>query len=217
MNLKELFDNSETGALTWDQFDSAVKEAKLKLADLNSGQYVSKSKFDDEIAVRDTQIQTLNDTISGRDADLEGLRQQLADAGTDADKLNSLTRDFSDLQSKYDTDVKNYKNQLKKQAYEFAVKEFAGTKRFSSNAAKRDFIQSMINKDLKLEGDMILGAEDFVTAYSKDNGDAFISSDPEPSSDQKPMFVNPTPGGGQDPVDADAFMSAFNFTSIHND
>ena len=89
---------------------------------------------------------------------------------------------------------------------------FANSKKFTSNAAKRDFVNSMIAKDLKMDNDKILGADDFVTAYSIDNADAFIveKADPEPAK-PKPTFVNPT--GGNDPA-AGGSEFAFNFTGV---
>lgn len=219
MTVKELFDKAENGTLTWEQFQEAAKEAKF--VDLNEGNYVSKQKYESELEGKAKEIETLNGTISTRDTDLEALKKQLEEAGTDADKLSTLTQEFDSLKTKYDDEVKNYKVQLKKQAYEFAVKDFASGKKFTSNAAKRDFIQSMIAKDLKMEKDTILGADDFVAAYSKDNEDAFVvekepGSNPTPPSDPKPTFVNPTPGGEPAPVDSNEFAQAFHFTGVRS-
>ncbi len=217
MTVKEIFEQSENGTLTWEQFQEAMGTAKF--VDLSEGNYVSKRKYEDDIAAKDTQIEQLNGTIKERNNDLAGLKTQLEDAGTDAEKLTQLTGEFDTLKNKYDNDTKAFKAQLKKQAYEFAVKEFASTKEFTSNAAKRDFIQSMIAKDLKMENDMILGAEDFVTAYSADNADAFVVKDttpPEPQQqvNNKPQFVNTTQGGEPAQQDQNAFLNAFNFTGV---
>lgn len=216
MNLKEIFKNAENGALTLEQFEELTKDCKF--VDLNEGNYISKKKFDDEVAARDSQIASLNETITQRDTDLEGLKNQLTAAGNDIEKLNQLSTDLSNLQGKYDNDVKSYKEQLKKQAYEFAVKDFAGTKRFTSNAAKRDFINSMIAKDLKMDGDKIIGADDFVTSYSTDNADAFyveqVEQEPEVNeSEALPQFVNSTPGA--DTIEENGGFK-FNFTGVRN-
>lgn len=212
MTVKELFDNAENGTLTWEQFQAAMGTAKF--VDLSEGNYVSKKKYEDDISSRDTQISTLNDTISTRDKDLTGLKSQLEAAGTDVEKLSQLTGEFDSLKTKYDADTKAYKAQLKKQAYEFAVKEFANSKKFSSNAAKRDFIQSMIAKELKMEDDKILGADDFVTAYTTNNADAFVAETPKEPESPKPHFVSPTQGSEPSPVDQNAFSSAFHFTGV---
>ena len=128
--------------------------------------------------------------------------------------MDELSSQFSSLQGKYDADIKQYQSQLSKQAYEFAVREFAGTKNFTSQAAKRDFVQSMIGKELKMEGDKILGAEDFVTAYSVDNSDAFVVSEPDtkPNEDKKtPHFVDAT---GKQPAPKNDNPFNFNFVGV---
>lgn len=190
MTIKEIFEKS-TEPLTYESFEKLMKESGAKFADLSEGNYVSKDKFDNEVAGKEGQINQLNDTLKARDKDLKDLKAQLKEAGTDADKLTELETQLGNLQTQYKQDTDNYKAQLSKQAYEFAVKEFASGKKFSSNAAKRDFINSMLAKELKMEGDKILGAEDFVTTYSADNADAFIveQAKKEPEA-PKPQFSN---------------------------
>lgn len=220
-DVKELFDQAENGTLTYEQFMAFAKEANVKLVDLNEGGYVSKNKYESELEAKTKEIETLNGTISTRDTDLETLKKQLENAGADTSKLAELTEQFNALQSKYDTDSKSYKKQLSKQAYEFAVKEYAATKNFSSQAAKRDFIQSMIAKELKMEGDSILGADDFVKAYTENNQDAFITEyndddDDEFVPEDKPQFIGSTPGA-EDTHTSDptgGFLSAMHFTPI---
>ena len=222
-DVKELFDLAEDGTLTYEQFMDLARQANVKFVDLNEGGYVSKNKYESELEAKAKEISTLSGTISTRDIDLETLKKQLAEAGADAGKLSDLTSQLEALQTKYDTDSKAYKKQLAQQQYEFAVREFAGTKNFSSQAAKRDFIQSMIAKQLKMEGDSILGADDFVKVYTEANEDAFLQDwddddygyEPEPEP-MKPQFVGSTPGADDvhstDPTGG--FASAFHFTPI---
>ena len=202
MNIKEIFDKAENGTLTFEQFETLSKEGNAKFADLSEGKYVSKSKYDDDLGSKDNSITQLNDTIAQRDKDLAELQTQLKDAGTDTSKLAELQTKFDTLQDKYTADTKAYQEQLAEQKYEFAVKEFANSKDFTSQAAKRDFVRSLLSEKLKMKDDVIIGADDFATAYAKDNSDAFVvkTSPEEPGtpnngSDQgKPQFVSSTPG-----------------------
>lgn len=219
MNVKELFEQAENGTLTYDQFMELAKNGNAKFVDLSEGAYVSKNKFDAELEAKAKEIETLSGTISTRDTDLETLKKQLEAAGADTTKLNDLTSQLQALQSKYDADSKAYKKQLQEQAYEFAVKEFAGTKSFSSQAAKRDFIQSMIAKQLKMENNSILGADDFVNAYTENNKDAFIEEidlNEYAPDDNTPQFVGSTPGAEDvHSVDPTAgFLNAMHFTPL---
>lgn len=212
MTIKELFGES---SLSYEEFEKAMKDKGAKFVDLSEGNYVSKDKFDNEVASKDGQITQLNDTIKTRDKDLKDLKAQLKDAGTDATKLAELETQLGDLQTQYKTDTDNYKAQLSKQAYEFAVKDFANSKKFSSNAAKRDFISSMIAKGLQMEGDKILGADDFVTAYSTDNADAFIAEQPKSTEpgQPKPTFAQPVhPDTNKPKPEGDPF--GFNFIGV---
>jgi len=213
MTIKEIFEKSQE-PLTYEKFEELMKESGAKFADLSEGNYVSKDKFDNEVAGKDSQITSLNDTIKARDKDLKDLKNQLKEAGTDAQKLTELETQLGNLQTQYKQDTDNYKTQLSKQAYEFAVKDFANGKKFSSNAAKRDFISSMIAKGLQMEGDKILGADDFVTTYSADNADAFVveKKDPEPT-DPKPQFSNPVNPNTQTPPQNDNPFG-FNFIGV---
>lgn len=193
MQIKDIFEKGENGTLTYEQFSALAKESKANFTDLSEGNYVSKSKYEDDLKAKDSAIETLNGTIKTRDTDLAELKSKLEEAGTDAEKLSTLSSDFDGLKAKYDADVKAYQAQLKQQAYEFAVKEFANGKKFSSNAAKRDFVNSMIAKSLKMEDGKIIGASDFADSYSKDNADAFITDTPAPAEPTPtPTFSGPT-------------------------
>lgn len=239
ITIKELFEKAEDGKFTYEQFEAAVKESGAKFADLSDGKYVSKSKYeadlkakdgeleakDTEIANRDEQIANLNTTISARDTDLSDLQKKLEEAGQDATKLAELNNQFAGLQQKYENDVKDYQDKMKHQAYEFAVKEFANTKDFTSQAAKRDFVQSMIARNLEMEDGKILGREDFATKYAEENADAFyvpyepeveLEPDPIPAPEPEPapvvpQFVAPTPG--PEPSSDDSGFH-FNFTGV---
>lgn len=217
MNIKELFDKAENGSLTYEQFEAAAKAANAKFTDLNEGNYVSKGKYASDLQAKDDQIKTLNETITTRDTDLTDLKGKLEAAGADASKLATVTGEFTALQNKYTEDMKAYEARLGKQAYEFAVKDFANGKKFTSQAAKRDFVQSMIAENLNFKDGKILGAEDFVQTYTQENADAFVveKPDPEPTpATPKPQFVAPTPGGQPNPAEGNAFADAFHFTGV---
>ena len=211
MTLKEIFDRAEGNTLTWEQFSELAKGAKFE--DIKEGRYYSKEKHADEIDVKDKEIATLNEVIKQRETDLAALQEKLEAAGADAEKLATITGEFDRLKAKYENDAKAYETRLQKQAYEFAVKEYANGTKFTSSAAKRDFIRSMLEKQLQMDGDHIIGADDFTIAYSADNADAFmVEEDPDPTpvapiepepevitvhTEPKPQFIGSTPGDGQ--------------------
>jgi len=196
--LKEFFEKGEDGKLTYEEFEALTKEAGAKFKDLSTGQYVSIGKYEsdlksaqDNATALQEQIDNLNSTITTRDEDLAALQQKVAEAEGDAQKLAELGQSLTDMQTKYEAQLAEQQTQMQKQAYEFAVKDFANTKKFSSKAAKRDFTQAMINKGLQMEDGKLIGAEDFVDIYSKENDDAFykepeVVPQPEPVKEEAP-------------------------------
>ena len=89
--LKALF---EAGALTWEQFSEAVKEAGFEVVNATGGAYVPKADLD----AKQQELDTANTTI-------KGLRETAkAWDGKDPKKLED---DLKDLQTKYDTDTAN--------------------------------------------------------------------------------------------------------------
>lgn len=201
-DLKEIFESAENGTLTYEQFVEAAKAVGAKFKDVSSGEYVSKAKYEADLEAKAGEIKTLNDTITTRDTDLANLKSQLESAGTDATKLETLSNDMKKLQGKYDADVKKYQEQLQKQAYEFAVKEYANTLQFSSEAAKRDFTTQLTKAELKMEEGKLIGAADFKEMYSANNADAFKIETPAtpPAPEPTPRFAGPAPGSQENPV-----------------
>lgn len=230
-SLKDFFDEAG-GSLTYDELASAIKSGGSKFVDLTEGNYVAKNKYENEVQSLTSQINELNGTLGTRDTDLADLKAKLEAAGADSSKIATLTNDLAALQSKYDADTKAYQDKLNGQAYEFAVKEYAAKQQFSSNAAKREFIRSMVAEGLKMKDGNIIGADDFLNTYSQDNADSFImdeedyfgegdyndsddDDDYEPyEPEYTPQFVAPTPGGEPVHDAAQAFTDAFHFTGV---
>lgn len=212
--LQELFAN---GALTWEQFTQAVTAKGYKLADLATGNYVAKKKYDDDCTAKDTQIKTLTEQMTARDKDLTALQKQLKDDGTDSQtKLTDLTAKLTKLQVDYDTAKKDYESKLAKQAYESAVKLYAVDKKFTSTAARRDFENQLLAANLKMENGNITGVDGFEAEYRKNNADAFVvEKEPDKNNNNNqtpplPTFIQPTPQGQPAP-EVNPFLAAYGF------
>lgn len=197
--LKALFEN---GALTWEQFSAAVTQNGYKLADLATGNYVAKKKYEDEVTTLNTTITELNTQISTRDTDLANLKADLEKAtnsGADsATTIETLRTQLTTLQGEYDTAKTDYENKLASQQYDFAVTEFANGLQFTSEAAKRQFKNEMVSAKLAMKDKSILGAEDFLKSYKETNADSFKVENPNPDPNPnpepapKPQFINPS-------------------------
>ena len=150
--LKALFG---TEALTWEQLEAKLKDNKeVKIANLASGQYVDKKKFDDkvaELATAQTTITGLQDTVKKFDGvDVEMLKQ-----------------DAKDWETKYNTDVAAMKLDS---AVNVALLE---AKVKNPKLARAGLDMSLV----KLDGDKLLGLSEQLEALKKSDGYLFEEGD----------------------------------------
>ena len=199
--LKSLFGDGES--LTYGQLAAKIAEQKMNVVNLADGGYVSQAKFDDRTRELSQQVTTLQGQITQRDTDLTNLRTNLTAAQADANKLLGLQQSMADLQAQYDADKVHFTEQIAAQKRSFAIRERANALNFSSKAAKNEFIREAEGLDLKLDGQTLLGYEDFVAKYKADNADSFVPDEPPtpPQNPTQPQIVLPnggTPSGGND-------------------
>lgn len=185
--LKALFGDE---ALTYDQLAAKVAEGKLNVVNIADGSYVSRNKFDDTVNGLKSQVTDLQGQIAQRDTDLAGLNEQLTAAQADAGQLAEAQKQLSALQSKYDKDSKAWEAKNAQQAYEYAIRSKAGELKFTSAAAKKDFIREAIAQGFKMDGDTLMGYTDFVAKYQENDPGAFVKE--TPAADPKPADPAPT-------------------------
>lgn len=216
--LKTLFAD---GPLSYEQLENAASKAGLKVGDLSSGAYVAKDKLDSRVNALNQQISDLNNQIKQRDTDLTALNEKLTAAQTDASKLTDAQTALTALQSKYDKDTADYQQKLNSQAYDFALREASAGLKFSSNAAKRAFIEDANKKGLKLDDGKLLGWDDYVNGYRTNDPGAFVADAPaDPSAGNPPGTPNivlPSGAGKSSDAGGDAGLFHFNFAGVRPD
>lgn len=164
--------------LTKDVIDKIIDENG---SDIENAKSAAAKKFDSERETLQGQIEDLKTQVTQRDADLSDIQKQLTAANENADKLAEAQKSLSSLQKKYETETKAWEAKNAQQAYEFAVREKANTLKFSSEAAKREFIRDAIAKDFKMEQNNLLGFDDYVNIYKESDPGAFaVEKEPEP-------------------------------------
>lgn len=211
--LKALFGEGE--ALTYEQLAEKAKTAKINAVNLAAGGYISQDKYNDKVNALTQQVDALTGQLTKRDADMADLQGKLTAAQADASKLGEVQTTLSQLQTRYDTDKKELEGKLARQGYEFAVREKAGALKFSSTAAKKAFIQDAIGKEFKMDGETLLGFDDYVAKYKADDPTAFVADPPAepptPTPTPAPQIVAPT-GGQKGNPDPNPFQ--FSFTGV---
>ena len=177
------------------------KTKHVRFADLSEGGYVSVDKFNAQVNGLNQQVKDLQGQITQRDTDISGLQEKLTAASADASKLAEVQTQLTGLQAKYTKDQKDWEAKTAKQRKEFMVRERANGLKFSSDAAKRDFLGQANVKDFQLDGETLIGYNEFFDKYKAENPTAFVEekpADPPPADPPapKPTIVLPgNPGG----------------------
>lgn len=131
----ELYTQVESKIKEYNGLD-ANKEKQIKLANLGSGEYVGKGKFDSltaDLAAKQTELETANNLISD---------------------LKKGTKGNEDLQSKitgYETDIANLQSQLAETKLKSAVKIAL----YGANAADVDYLTFKLNESLKAKNESL--------------------------------------------------------------
>lgn len=152
--LKALFG---TDALTFEQLEEKLKDNKeVKLANLASGQYIDKKKYDDKVSELDTANQTitgLQDTVKKFD-------------GVDVEKLKT---DVKDWETKYNTDIEAVR-----------VDSLVTNGLYEAKAKNPAMVKKMLDMSLiKRDGDKLIGLADQIDALKKSDGYAFDIEEPK--------------------------------------
>lgn len=207
--LKKLFEESETG-LTYDALEEKVKAAGMNLVDLSGGGYVAKGKFD----AKADELKKVNEQLAARDNDLKALNEKLTAAQTDAGKLKEAQDALTAAQAQYAADRQQWEADTAKRAYESAVRLASAGLKFSSGAARRAFEADAIAKGLPMEGDKVLGLDDYVKSYRESDPGAFAVETPPATANPTPppTIVAGTNAGNGTPGAAQGFH--FNFTGV---
>lgn len=153
----------------------------------------------ENLTTEKNNLQEKYDTdIAKRDEDLKELTEKLDNAGTDAEKLKSVTAELDTLKETYTKDKKDWEDKISSQQYEFAVKENVNGLKFTSNAAKKAFIQDVTAKGLTLENGKLLGFDDYVAEYAKEDEGVFVKEETEPKETKPKMITAPRSSEGQE-------------------
>ena len=129
-----------------------------------------------------TSVQAKDQEIDTLKTEKEGLSTQLKDAN---DKIKSfadvdvdkLKQEITDWETKYNTDTENLKNEISKKDYDFKLNDVVKDLQFSSNGARKAFIEDLRAKDLKFEDDKLIGYNEFLKSYKENDPDAFKKED----------------------------------------
>lgn len=155
-------------------YDGLSEEIKKEYAEkeliINDGTYISKAKFD-----------SLNETKK----DLENQLKETNDKMQELSKVDTedLKQQIVDLQKKYEEDTKALNSKYEAREYDIKLNDYAKDLKFSSNSARKSFMNDLKAKELKFEEDKLVGFDDFVNSYKENDPTAFIEEKKEEYKD----------------------------------
>lgn len=203
----EFFDGLKGQVLDDDMIKKIQAESGKDVTD-------AKTKMQAQIDSLTGQVTELQTQVSQRDTDLSQLKEKLTQAGQSATKLTEVQKNLDELTEKYNQETSSYKAQLEKQQYDFLAKETMSGVKFSSNAAKENFYRKLIEKNLPIENQRLLGFAEYLEEMQKDDPGAFVieqqQQDPPPAN-----FSNPNGQQQQNPPPAQNPFG-FNFIGVRN-
>ena len=146
------------------------------------GKNLPKEVIDKIMELNGNSINELKKENDKLKTEKEGLESQLNDAnekikGFSEIDVEKIKAEVDEWKEKYETDTKNLKDSLTQKDYDYKINELTNGLKFSSNGAKKSFINDLKEKGLKLENNTLLGFDDFVKSYRETDPSAFIKED----------------------------------------
>lgn len=116
----------------------------------------------------------LNERLEQSQKDLEELRVKLEESGEDATKIKELQSQITDLQEKNTQQSQEFEAEIKKRDYMAHIEDASKDLKFTSNSAKKTFIDECVRKDFTIDNGKVLGFDEFVEDYKKNDSGAFV-------------------------------------------
>lgn len=151
---------------------------ELKVEGLENG--LPKEVIDEIMKQYGTSVQEKDKQIETLKTEKDGINKQLEDANNkiqsfkdiDVDNLNTQIKEW---ETKYNQDTENLKNELSKKDYDYKLKDLISTIKFSSNGAKRAFLEDLKNQELKFDDKgTLVGFDDFKKSYEETDPNIFM-------------------------------------------
>lgn len=167
---------------------------------------ISKETLDAIIDLHSADVGAHKQNVTALTAERDQLKNQLEEANKQIQSykgmdIEGIKRAAADWEAKHAADTKALQEQLDAATYGFGVERAVTGLKFSSTAARNQFISDLTAKKLPLQEGKLLGLEDYVKTYRESDPGAFV---PE-NDDKTPVAVK---GGGGSIMGADAALRA---------
>lgn len=152
------------------------------------------------------EIQKYKDENTTLKADNDNKKTLLEQANAEIDSYKSMDIDAikksaDDYKAKYETMEKDYKAKLEQIEYDNKLEKYVDTLKLKNDIYKKEVVSQFKEKELKFDGDKLLGAEEVVNSFKEKYADAFVEEKQDPI-----LFAGSTPG--MDKTSGDSILRA---------
>jgi hypothetical protein len=153
--------------------------------------------LDKIMAENGADIEKVKSKVSTLETERDSYKEQLETANKEINSYKEMDVDgikasVETWKTKYETDTAEMQKKLSAQAYEFALKEYIGGYKFTSDLVKEAVVAQLKQKEFKLEDGKFLGADDYMKQLKEANPTAFADVE-----DKQPTITLPTGGANK--------------------
>lgn len=150
------------------------------------------------------EIQKYKDENTGLKADNDNKTELLKNANAEIDSYKSMDieaikKSAEDYKTKYETAEKEHQAQLSQIEYDNKLGKYVDKLNLKNDIYKNAVISQIKEKELKFDGDTLLGGEELVKGFKEQYADAFADTKP------KPNFADTTQGSGKPEITKEVF------------
>ena len=154
------------------------------------------------------EIENLKSQLSEKDKLIEEANVQIENfKGMDVEGTKKAADEwktkFEQAAAEAKTKETEYQQKLQEQAYDFKLNETVSNLKFPNELTKNAFVNELKAKKLPLEGDKLLGFDDYIKEVGEKNPGLFVTEE-APKDPTPEVVLKPTGGQQTDPM-------AFNF------
>lgn len=167
---------------------------------------ISKETLDAIMDLHSADVGTHKQNVTALTTERDQLKAQLEEANRQIQSykdmdVEAIKKSAADWEAKHAADTKALQDKLDAATYGFGVERAVAGLKFSSTAARNQFVSDLTAKKLPLQEGKLLGLEDYVKSYRESDPGAFL---PE-NNEKTPVAVK---GGGGITLGADAALRA---------
>ena len=164
-------------------------------------------QIDQIMNLHSADVGTHKNSVTALTTERDQLKEQLAEADKQIQSykdmdVDGIKKSAAEWEAKHAADTKALQDKLDAATYGFGVERAVSGLKFSSTAAKNQFVRDLTAKKLPLQEGKLLGLDDYVKGYKEQDPGAFAPD----STEKTPVAVKG--GGGGPTMSGDAALRA---------